>query len=291
MSPETTSRRDFLMLTTSVGLAASATTAAAEAQPRPAARRVGAVACALAPRQTATRNLLDLAGLWDFQLDPDGQGESRGWSTRLPTPVLIGVPGSWNEQFQDTRDYTGVAWYQTRTTLPQAWRGQRIVLRVGSAVYHATVWVDGQPVGEHLGGHLPFAFDVTALAAWDRPVTITIRVENIAMPTRVPPAGNSVPGKAVNFPDVNYDYFPYSGLHRTVALYTVPTTHITDITATPAFDGADGLLHLHVTASDGFHGAGWAQAGGAKVALAFRRRPCVSRRSRHGARRRRICMT
>jgi beta-glucuronidase len=269
MSQETASRRDFLLLTTSVGLAAGAATAA-EAQSRPHPSPVRAVSCALAPQQNATRNLLDLAGLWDFQLDPDGRGESQGWATRLPKPVLIGVPGSWNEQFQDTRDYTGIAWYQTQTTLPHAWRGQRIVLRVGSAVYHATVWIDAKPVGEHLGGHLPFAFEITSLAQWDRPVTITIRVENIAAPTRVPPAGNSVPGKAVNFPDVNYDYFPYSGLHRTVALYTAPATHITDITATPAFEGADGLLHLHVTAADGFHGAGWAQAGGAKVALSFR---------------------
>jgi beta-glucuronidase len=269
MSREAASRRDFLLLTTSIGLAAGAA-GAVEAQPRPPASKVQAVPCALAPRQTATRNLLDLAGLWDFQLDPDDRGESQGWATQLPAPVLIGVPGSWNEQFQDTRDYTGVAWYQTRTVLPRAWRDQRIILRVGSAVYHATVWVDGRPVGEHLGGHLPFAFDITALAPWDRPATITIRVENIGMPTRVPPSGNSVAGRAANFPDVNYDYFPYSGLHRTVVLYTVPATHIADITATPAFEGSDGLLHLRVSASDGFRGAGWAEAGGAKVALAFR---------------------
>ncbi len=270
MSQEPASRRDFLFFATSAGLATSAAATAAAAQPRAPAFMVRAVQCALAPQQTTTRNLLDLAGLWDFQLDPDGRGESQGWADRLPSPILIGVPGSWNEQFQDTRDYTGIAWYQTRTTLPRGWRGQRIVLRVGSAVYHATVWIDGQRVGEHLGGHLPFAFEITSLAQWDRPVSITLRVENIGMATRVPPSGNSVPGRAVNFPDVNYDYFPYSGLHRTVALYSVPATHITDITTTSAFDGADGLLHLHVTASENFHGAGWAEAGGVKAALSFR---------------------
>ena len=61
------------------------------------------------------------------------------------------------------------------------------------------------------------------------------------MPTRVPPAGYAVAGHAANFPDVNYDYFPYSGLHRAVTLYSVPNTHISDISVITAFDGADGL--------------------------------------------------
>jgi len=95
-------------------------------------------------------------------------------------------------------------------------------------------------------------------------------VEDIALPTRVPPAGNSVPGRAANFPDVNYDFFPYSGLHRAVVSYAVPPGHITDITAIPGFDGPDGLLQLRITASDGFAGAGSAEAGGQTVALAFR---------------------
>jgi beta-glucuronidase len=226
------------------------------------------------PQQNAFRSVLDLSGLWDFQRDPADAGEAAGWAGKLPAPTLIAVPGSWNEQFQDSRDYTGVAWYQIQTTLPLAWRGQRVVLRVGSAVYQARVWLNGQLIGDHEGGHLPFAFDITAAAVWGRPITLTIRVENIALPTRVPPAGNSVPGRAANFPDVNYDFFPYSGLHRAVMLYAVPPSYITDITVTPAFDGADGLLRLRVTASagfgaGGFDGAGTAEAGGQSVALAF----------------------
>ncbi len=268
MSTET-SRRDFLWMTASAGLAAGATAAAQPSPPAAPKSPVQSASCALAPQQSATRNLMELAGLWDFQLDPDGIGESKGWADRLPAPVLIGVPGSWNEQFEDTRDYTGAAWYQLRTTLPRSWRGQRIILRIGSAVYHASVWLDGQLIGEHLGGHLPFAFEITAAAAWDRPMTIAIRVENIAMPTRVPPAGNSVPGHSVNFPDVNYDYFPYSGLHRAVTLYTLPVTHIADIRVITAFEGKDGLLKLHVTASDGFTGSGLAEAAGRTVALSF----------------------
>ncbi len=275
MSTATASRRDFLLLTTSMSLAAgvgaSADAQNPEAQnPEAGPSPVRPSLCALEPQQNETRNVLELAGLWEFQIDPDAIGEGQDWQTRLPSPRLIGVPGSWNDQFEDTRDYTGVAWYQTRTTLPRSWRGQRIVLRIGSAVYHATVWVGGTRVGEHQGGHLPFAFDITAIADWGKPTTITIRVENIAMPTRVPPAGFAVAGHATNFPDVNYDYFPYSGLHRAVTLCAIPQTHIGDISVVSAFDGADGLLHLRVWASERYQGSGTAQAGGAKIALSFK---------------------
>jgi beta-glucuronidase len=266
MATESASRRDFLLLTAAGGLAGAIAPAEAQSPPAPPIRPVP---CTLRPVQNTTRSLLELSGLWDFQRDPDAIGEAQGWISRLPSPTLIAVPGSWNEQFQDMRDYTGAGWYQTTTTLPRAWRGQRIILRVGSAVYHASVWINGQKVGEHLGGHLPFAFEITSVAVWDQPLTLTIRVENTALPTRVPPAGNSAPGRAANFPDINYDFFPYSGLHRAVTLYAVPPTHITDIAVTPSFDGTDGLLQLQVTLSDASQATGLAQAGGASVALAF----------------------
>ncbi len=268
MTSDITTRRDVLMMTATAGLAASVG-AAAETGSAALDAPIRPLPCSLQPQQNATRSVLELAGLWDFQLDPDGIGEARGWEAALPAPTLIAVPGSWNEQFQETRDYTGAAWFQTRTTIPRAWRGQRIALRVGSAVYQARVWIDGRPVGEHQGGHLPFAFEITSAAAWDRPMTITIRVDNTALPTRVPPAGNSVPGHAANFPDVNYDFFPYSGVHRAVTLYTTPVTYITDITVVPGFDGAEGLLHLRVTASDNFHGHGLAKTDGAAASLVF----------------------
>jgi beta-glucuronidase len=271
MDRENASRRDIMRLTATVGLAAG-TSLPTPGQAAPASRAAGPIRplpCALLPQQNLTRSELDLTGLWDFQLDPEEVGEAQGWARQLPAPRLIAVPGSWNDQFQDTRDYTGAAWYQVRATLPRSWRGQQIALRVGSAVYHAKVWIDGQPIGEHLGGHLPFAFDISSAAEWHKPITLTIRVENAASPTRVPPAG-SAPGRAANFPDVNYDFFPYSGLHRAATFYAVPDLHIADITAVPAFDGADGLLHLRVTTSNGYTGAGWAQVTGGRVlALAF----------------------
>jgi beta-glucuronidase len=210
----------------------------------------------LYPQQNAHRSLCDLGGLWSFQLDPQEIGEKDGWFRALPAPRSIAVPASWNEQFEDTRDYLGVAWYLRRVVVPLAWRGQSIMLRFGSATYAAKVWVDGKPAGSHLGGHLPFEFDISALVSWDAPTTIAVQVENKLSPTRVPPSATNPELTANTFPDVTYDFFPYCGLDRPVLLYSRPPLHIADATVITAIDGADGVIDVTIAASDRWSGRG-----------------------------------
>jgi beta-glucuronidase len=211
----------------------------------------------LYPQQNDTRNLLDLSGFWDFALDPDDQGQGAGWAAGLRERLnghqvrTIAVPASWNEQFEDTRDYLGPAWYARQVWAPSSWAGQRIFLRVGSANYAARVFVNGELVGEHEGGHLPFAFDVTEQLAHDRANAIAIRVENELKPTRVPPGnvrGGIFDG---SYPQTSYDFFPYAGLHRPVVLYTVPEQHIEDVTVETRREGAAGAVRVLVRSSGG----------------------------------------
>ena len=211
---------------------------------------------ALYPQQNAHRNLFDLSGLWSFQLDPQEIGEENGWFRGLPAPRSIAVPASWNEQFEDTRDYLGVAWYLRRIVVPPAWRGQKIMLRFGSATYAAKVWIDGKPIGSHLGGHLPFEFDISALVSWDSATTVAVQVENKSSPTRVPPAATNAETTANTFPDVTYDFFPYCGLDRPVLLYSVPPLHIADVTVTTSIDARDGEIDVTIALSDKWSGRG-----------------------------------
>ncbi|MGI4801038.1 MAG: hypothetical protein ACRYG8_44835, partial [Janthinobacterium lividum] len=79
-------------------------------------------ACLL-PQANACRGVIDLSGLWSFRPDPTGAGLAVGWETGLGAPDgrrtrLIAVPGSWNEQFEDLRDFEAFGWYETRFTLP-----------------------------------------------------------------------------------------------------------------------------------------------------------------------------
>jgi beta-glucuronidase len=186
----------------------------------------------LYPQQNDCRNLLDLSGFWDFKLDPDEVGEREGWFNGLKAPRTIAVPASWNEQFQDARDYLGAAWYARETFVPEGWRGQKVFLRVGSANYRAKVWCNGVPVGEHTGGHLPFALEVTDQIQWGTPNRVAIQVENKLTPTRVPPgnATSAAGGFLSGHPNTSFDFYPYAGLHRPVLLYAVPEESIQDVT-------------------------------------------------------------
>jgi beta-glucuronidase len=215
---------------------------------------------ALFPQQNEVRNTLNLSGMWQFKKDSTEVGEKENWQngltmarsgeTRSGETRSIAVPGSWNDQFTDSRDYLGMVWYEKETFVPTTWKGQRIFIRIGSATYAAKLWINGKPVGTHEGGNLPFAFEIGPYINWGLPNRISIQLENKLKPSRVP-TGNVQGGPFTNFPKSNYDFFPYAGLHRDIWLYSVPNTaSIKDITVKTGFAGSTGSVEVTV-ASEG----------------------------------------
>ncbi|HWQ11736.1 MAG TPA: beta-glucuronidase [Roseiflexaceae bacterium] len=199
----------------------------------------------LYPIQNSVRNTLDLAGIWDFKPDPEGVGAQDGWFNGLTAPRPIAVPGSWNEQYADLFNYLGLAWYVRRSYVPSSWQGQRVFLRIGSANYQAAVYVNGQRVGGHEGGHLPFAFEITGLIHWGAENIIAISVENELRPTRVPAGNMASPlGAIASHPRTTFDFFPFAGIHRPVVLYSVPQTFIDDLTVVTGVDDTGGTVHV-----------------------------------------------
>ncbi len=205
---------------------------------------------ALFPQQNEYRNLLNISGMWKFKKDSSAIGEQEQWFNGLKGSRSIAVPGSWNEQFEDARDYMGPVWYEQSAYIPQGWKGQRIYIRVGSANYAAKLWLNGKPVGKHEGGHLPFAFDITDDVKWDAENRVSIEVENILKPNRVPTGGENTKGIGGGFlsnnPKANFDFFPYGGLQRPVWLYATPKNAIADVTVTTNIRGTDGIVALTV---------------------------------------------
>ena len=200
---------------------------------------------ALLPQQNACRNLLSLSGLWSFQVDSLHVGQAEGWQQGLPDGQPIAVPGSWNEQIAGLKGYLGTAWYQTTVTPPAAWQGQRVFLRVGSALYYARVYLNDELVGSHEGGSTPFAIELTAALKYGQANRISIEIENHLAPTRIPTGMLSAVGR--QYPNASYDFFPYGGLQRDVTLYTVPAqASMSDLTIVPSFEGTTGRLDLTV---------------------------------------------
>ena len=238
-----------------------AISATAAATPTPAAAGPAPLAgptTLLYPHESATRATRDLSGLWRFHLDPEDKGEAARWfETGLPAGARsIPVPCSWNDLFDDARDYFGTAWYETEFQLDPGWSGRRVHLRFGSAVYHARVWLNGEYLGEHVGGHLPFAFEVTRLAHHGQPNRLVVSVENKFKLDRVPsiPDQHTARMYQTDFPQTAYDFFPYCGLHRPVVLFATPDTHVQDVTVTTGLSGASGTVDVAFAVAGGWSG-------------------------------------
>jgi len=202
----------------------------------------------LYPRSSETREVRDLSGIWKFKVDYQNQGRGEGWfKTALADPVEMAVPASYNDILQDpgARDHVGDVWYEKEIFISSRWKDERIVLRVGSATHHGTLWVNGKFAVSHEGGYTPFEADVTRDVMFDAPNRITVCVNNELTLSTIPPGKIEVAnGKRIQ--KYFHDFFNYSGLHRPVKIYTTPVEHIEDITVTTDIAGMDGLVNYRI---------------------------------------------
>ncbi|MFN7016829.1 MAG: glycoside hydrolase family 2 protein, partial [Fimbriimonadales bacterium] len=175
------------------------------------------------------REWQSLNGFWEFQFDHKDEGVAQNWHS-LPTPYqrTIRVPYAWESRLSGIGDttYKGVAWYRREFTLPEKWRGRRVWLCFGAVDHHAAVWVNGQRVGEHEGGYSEFRFDITPYVRFDRPNTLSVRVEDHT--DRETPLGKQVPDW----------YTSVSGIWQTVWLEATGAACIRYFKITPFADEA-----------------------------------------------------
>jgi beta-glucuronidase len=222
----------------------------------------------LYPIQNHVRNKLDISGIWDFKTDPDGVGEASGWANGLSGSRPMAVPGSWNEQYDDLFGYLNLAWYVKKVYVPSCWKGQRVFIRVGSAVYFATIYLNGVKVGTHEGGHLPFVFEITDQIKWDEENVVAISVENVLKPSRVP-SGNMPGGEMSLFastPQTTYDFYPFAGIHRPVVLYSLPQTYVEDLTVVTTIEG-EAQVKVRVKLNAAVVGKGSVELNDGKIAI------------------------
>jgi beta-glucuronidase len=188
----------------------------------------------LRPRPTATREQLNLDGLWRFSLDySDGP---------LEGTLEAAVPASYNDLFTEPaiRDHVGWVWYQRTVRVPRGWTGERVFVRVDAATHRGRVYVDDTVVAEHAGGYTPFEADVTELVRAGGEFRLTIGVNNELTEITIPPGTITVGQDGRRRQQYQHDFYNYAGLHRSVWLHSVPAVHVTDVTVVTALDGAVG---------------------------------------------------
>ncbi|HZA05985.1 MAG TPA: glycoside hydrolase family 2 TIM barrel-domain containing protein [Propionibacteriaceae bacterium] len=133
------------------------------------------------PRPQLRRDWTDLSGEWSFAYDDTDRGRAEGWVDDPGAfPLRITVPFPPESRCSGLADqgFHPVVWYRRSFDCrPRA--GARVLLHFAAVDYRATVWVNGQHVAEHEGGHTPFAADITTVLRHDGPQTVVVRAEDL----------------------------------------------------------------------------------------------------------------
>lgn len=206
----------------------------------------------LKPQRTASRELVNLDGLWRFALASASNYTGEPWKGQLPKDLECPVPASYNDIFLDPRihDHVGWVWYQRDVIVPKSWSQERYFVRVESATHEGRIYVNDDLLAEHVGGYTPFEADITDYVSAGEKARLTIGVNNELTHETIPPGSISTleyTGKRVQ--NYQHDFFNYAGLHRSVWLYSVPREFIKDITVVTDVDGDAGLINYTIELS------------------------------------------
>ena len=142
-----------------------------------------------------------------------------------PEAPLSGV----NRQLQPDE----LLWYRRAFDAPALEGGSRLLLHFQAVDYACAVFVNGQLAGTHVGGYIPFSFDITGLLADDNELAVCV-----ADPSEF---GGRLRGKQ-RFDRGDIWYTAQSGIWQTVWMETVPATYIESVKIEP--DAQTGVLAI-----------------------------------------------
>ena len=146
------------------------------------------------------RKVQSLSGAWSFLIDPQDLGIKENWFAGLTDGETVIVPSVWNNE-SHLLNYEGVAWYEKRFYT----KGGCLRFCFDAVMTEATVWLDGELLGEHYGGFTAFEFIVPDVDEGEH--ILTVRVDNRF-------DAHSIPQKKV-------DWYHYGGITRDVSVETL----------------------------------------------------------------------
>jgi beta-galactosidase/beta-glucuronidase len=175
-----------------------------------------------------------LNGRWEFEFDDADRGVAERWfDGKKAFSRSIVVPYAFQSKMSGIGEtaFHDVVWYRRTIEAPAA-RGERVLLKFGAVDYEATVWVNGDKVGTHRGGHVGFALDVTD-AMRPGANTVVVRAWD-------PSTDRSLPrGKQFWEPkSEGIWYTRTTGIWQPVWLETASRTHVERLRITPDVDAS-----------------------------------------------------
>lgn len=141
------------------------------------------------PRPQFERDLwLSLNGEWQFQFDDQQVGITEGWYRDKELEQTIRVPFCYQSELSGigVTEFHDTVWYKRTIDIPEEMKGKRIILHFGAVDYASTVWVNGQMVVTHEGGHTPFKADITHALKESGSNTIMLRAQDFSKDVTLP---------------------------------------------------------------------------------------------------------
>ncbi len=180
------------------------------------------------PRPMMQRNQWEnLNGVWKYAITRKeaSQPSEADWTGEIVVPFAVesrlsGVGAKFTPE--------DALWYR-RAFIASVNPSKRTLLNFEAVDYESTVFVNGKQVGTHVGGNLPFTFDISDVLK-DGENDLVVRV------TDATDTAFQLHGKQRLQPKGIW-YTPVSGIWQTVWIEQVPRTYIESIKTTTQIDG------------------------------------------------------
>ncbi|MQA02188.1 MAG: glycoside hydrolase family 2 [Streptosporangiales bacterium] len=199
------------------------------------------------PRPQLVRtDWLDICGEWQFAFDRNDVGLTERWFAEAePFDRTITVPYPPESKLSGVHepDTPAVVWYRRSFTTPRPAADHRTLLHFGAVDYRARVWVNGQYVGSHEGGHTPFRFDVTQALVDTGDQTVVVCVEDRPDDVTQPRGKQTWAAEPHGI-----WYRRTTGIWQPVWLEDVPAIHVDELHWTP--DPANARVGVEVRLSE-----------------------------------------
>lgn len=172
---------------------------------------------------TGIRNTYPLNRNWRFQrqetpgsaieagfigAEKPGYDDSSWRSVQLPHSWDVGP----DNPFSTRGHFRGLGWYRTSIDIPRDWQGRCVRLDFQGVFQVADVWLNGEHVGQHIGGYTGFSIDLTPVLQYGQRNLLAVKVDDTLSPYIAPAVETNV---AV-----------YGGIYRTVSLTVLNPVHI-----------------------------------------------------------------
>ncbi len=194
------------------------------------------------PRPDAFRqNWVTLNGQWQFEIDDQGDGETRGLISGKDLDSTITVPFCPESALSGVGHY-GImkhTWYRRMFEVPSSMQGKRVRLHFGAVDYQARVWVNGRLAGSHVGGSVPFDFDVAPLLRAGENELVVNVFHDVA-------GGSEPTGKQTHTISEGCVYTRTTGIWQSVWLEAVSSSFVQNISVTPDPDRSRVIIDAEV---------------------------------------------